>query len=75
MIYGKIWTVVKPSVGIPVFLVAVALSSFLVHYMLLSHTTWVPKFLEGKGTKTAAIEVPASLATAPTTTLVAQATK
>jgi light-harvesting protein B-800-850 alpha chain len=48
MIYGKIWCVVKPSVGIPLFLSAVAISSFLVHLMLVTHTTWVPKFLNGK---------------------------
>ena len=34
MIYGKIWCVVKPTVGIPLFLGAVAVSSFAVHYML-----------------------------------------
>ena len=31
MIYGKLWLVVKPTVGIPLFLGAVAVSSFLVH--------------------------------------------
>jgi light-harvesting protein B-800-850 alpha chain len=48
MIYGKIWLVVKPSVGIPLMLSAVAVSSFLVHYMLITHTTWLPKYYEGK---------------------------
>jgi light-harvesting protein B-800-850 alpha chain len=48
MIYGKIWCVVKPSVGIPLFLSAVAIGSFLVHVMLLTHTTWLPKYYEGK---------------------------
>jgi light-harvesting protein B-800-850 alpha chain len=47
MIYGKIWLVVKPAVGVPILLGAVAVSSFAVHYSLLTHTTWVPKFLEG----------------------------
>jgi light-harvesting protein B-800-850 alpha chain len=47
MIYGKIWCVVKPSVGVPLFLSAVAIGSFLVHLMLLTHTTWLPKFLNG----------------------------
>jgi light-harvesting protein B-800-850 alpha chain len=47
MIYGKIWCVVKPSVGVPLFLSAVAIGSFLVHLMLLTHTTWVPRFLNG----------------------------
>lgn len=58
MIYGKIWLVVKPSVGIPLMLSAVAVSSFAVHYALLTHTTWLPKYYEGgaKATKAAAVE-------------------
>jgi light-harvesting protein B-800-850 alpha chain len=66
MIYGKIWCVVKPSVGIPLMLGTVAVSSFAVHYALLTHTTWLPKYYEG-GTK-AAPQKAASL------TLVAPAT-
>jgi light-harvesting protein B-800-850 alpha chain len=54
MIYGKLWLVVKPSVGIPVFLGAVAVSSFAVHYALLTHTTWLPKYLNGGSQVTAA---------------------
>lgn len=60
MIYGKIWLVVKPSVGIPLMLSAVAVSSFAVHYALLTHTTWLPKYYEGgsKATKAAALPSP-----------------
>jgi len=47
MIYGKIWCVVKPSVGIPLFLSAVAIGSFAVHYALLTNTTWVSAYLNG----------------------------
>jgi light-harvesting protein B-800-850 alpha chain len=47
MIYGKIWLVVKPSVGIPLFLSAVAISSFAVHVALVTNTTWVKRFLNG----------------------------
>ncbi len=47
MIYGKIWCVVKPSVGIPILLGAVALGSFAVHLALLTNTTWLPKYLNG----------------------------
>lgn len=76
MIYGKLWCVVKPSTGIPLFLSAVAISSFLVHFMLLTNTTWLPKFLEGGATKTAAVEAPAGTAAAPPpTTLAAAPTK
>jgi light-harvesting protein B-800-850 alpha chain len=60
MIYGKLWLVVKPSVGVPLLLGAVAVSSFAVHYALLTHTTWLPKYYEG-GTKSA----PAKAAMAP----------
>ncbi len=64
MIYGKLWLVVKPTVGIPVFLGAVALSSFLVHYMLLTHTTWVPRFLNGPSAVVAAVDTTAPPAVA-----------
>jgi light-harvesting protein B-800-850 alpha chain len=67
MIYGKLWLVVKPTTGIPVFLGAVAISSFLVHLMLVTNTTWVKRFLEGSGTKTAAVEATTPTAAAPPT--------
>ncbi|MBU6304482.1 MAG: light-harvesting protein [Betaproteobacteria bacterium] len=55
MIYGKIWCVVKPSVGIPLFLSAVAIGSFAVHVALVTNTTWVKDFLQG-GQKTVAAQ-------------------
>jgi light-harvesting protein B-800-850 alpha chain len=60
MIYGKIWTVVNPAVGIPVFLGAVAVASFSVHLAIASNTTWVKGYLNG-GNKGAVVAV----ATAP----------
>lgn len=68
MIYGKIWLVVKPSVGIPLFLSAVAVSSFAVHYALLTHTTWMPKYYEGGAAmkKAQATADPVVAAAAPT---------
>lgn len=72
MIYGKLWLVVKPTVGIPLFLGAVALSSFLVHYMLLTHTTWLKQFLNGNApAATAAADTSTPMAGAPPTTLAA----
>lgn len=65
MIYGRIWLVVKPTVGIPVFLGAVAVGSFCVHLALLTNTTWVKKFLEGGTAKTALIETQTKVAAAP----------
>ncbi len=73
MIYGKLWLVVKPTVGIPLFLGAVAVSSFAVHYMLLTHTTWLPKYYQGGSAKTAQVETTTPVAVAPPGTVVAQA--
>ena len=47
MIYGKIWCVVKPSVGVPIIIGAVAVASFSVHLALTLNTTWVKRFLNG----------------------------
>lgn len=45
---SKMWLVVKPTVGVPLFLSAVAVGSFAVHVAVLSNTTWVADFLSGK---------------------------
>ena len=45
---AKMWLVVKPTVGVPLFLGAVAVGSFAVHVAVLSNTTWVADFLSGK---------------------------
>ncbi|MFN8830398.1 MAG: light-harvesting protein [Labrys sp. (in: a-proteobacteria)] len=56
---AKIWLVVKPTVGIPLFLGAVAVGSLYVHTQILLNTTWLPSFLEGKPvTKAAAVTTP-----------------
>ena len=57
MIYGKIWTVVKPSVGIPIILAAVAIGSFSVHLALTLNTTWVKKFLNGSAASAAVVQI------------------
>ena len=44
---GRIWCVVKPTVGLPLFLGAVTLISLLIHYSVLTHTTWFAAFLGG----------------------------
>lgn len=45
---SKIWLVVKPTVGIPLFLSAVAIGSFAVHVAVVTNTTWVGDYLSGK---------------------------
>ena len=76
MIYGKLWLVVKPTVGIPLFLGAVAVSSFAVHYMLLTHTTWLKKYYNGNTPAAAAMmeTTPTAAAAPPTTVAVATPT-
>lgn len=68
---AKIWLVVKPTVGVPLFLTAVAVGSFSVHLAVLRNTTWVSKYLDGKSkAKTAsndALTLPGSAATATVT--------
>ena len=67
MIYGKIWLVVKPSVGIPLLLTAVAVSSFAVHFTLLTHTTWLPKYYEGAAGRAAPQKTASATMAAPPT--------
>jgi light-harvesting protein B-800-850 alpha chain len=75
MIYGKLWLVVRPTVGIPLFLGAVAVGSFSVHVALLTNTTWVKKFLNGAAPAAAAAleDSTQKTAAAPPTTLVVAA--
>lgn len=55
---GRIWTVVNPSVGLPLLFGAVAVTALLVHFAVLTNTTWFAKFMNGK---TAAIETSVSI--------------
>jgi light-harvesting protein B-800-850 alpha chain len=63
---AKMWLVVKPTVGVPLFLTAVAVGSFAVHVAVLSNTSWVADFLKGKPIAggTAALEAPVEVAPA-----------
>jgi light-harvesting protein B-800-850 alpha chain len=64
---GKIWTVVSPNVGVPLFLGAVALMSFTIHFAILNNTTWVKAFFQGnaKAPMTAAAPALVAPVTAP----------
>lgn len=44
---SRMWLVVNPTIGIPVFLGGVALISFTVHFAILDNTTWFPAFFGG----------------------------
>ena len=59
---GRIWTVVKPTVGLPLFLGAVAVTSLLVHGAILTHTTWYSALYQGGKGKTALNDTSSSVA-------------
>jgi light-harvesting protein B-800-850 alpha chain len=44
---GRIWCVVKPTVGLPLFLGAVAVISLVVHFAILNNTEWFAAFMGG----------------------------
>jgi light-harvesting protein B-800-850 alpha chain len=43
--------VVKPTVGLPLFLGTVLLIALLVHFAVLSHTSWFPAYWNGSAAK------------------------
>jgi light-harvesting protein B-800-850 alpha chain len=45
---AKIWLVVNPNHGLPLLWGSVTLISLLIHFMVLSHTSWYPGFWQGK---------------------------
>ena len=68
---AKLWLVVKPTTGIPIFLSAVAIGSLAVHVAVVSNTTWVGDFLSGKemgSTDMAAVETDVKTASVPAAT-------
>ena len=44
---GRIWTVVPPSVGLPLLIGGAAVTAIIVHVAVLTHTTWYPGYWEG----------------------------
>jgi light-harvesting protein B-800-850 alpha chain len=62
---GKIWTVVKPNTGVPLFLGAVALISLTVHFAILNNTTWMAAFFQGAAKAPMTAAAPAATETAP----------
>jgi light-harvesting protein B-800-850 alpha chain len=57
---AKMWLVVSPTVGVPLFLGAVAVGSFAVHLQVVKNTSWVSDFLQGSasaGEETASMQI------------------
>ena len=47
---ARIWLVVKPTVGLPLFLGTVLIIALLVHFAVLSSTTWFSAYWQGAAT-------------------------
>jgi len=44
---GRIWCVVNPTVGLPLFLGSVAVIALLVHLALITSTDWFAAYWQG----------------------------
>jgi light-harvesting protein B-800-850 alpha chain len=56
---GRIWCVVKPTVGLPLFLGGVAVISLTVHAAVMTNTTWMADFWQGSKARRADVQAPA----------------
>jgi light-harvesting protein B-800-850 alpha chain len=57
---GKIWLVVKPTVGLPLFLGGVTVIALCVHAAILTKSDWYGAYYNGKGKAAVKAEVPAT---------------
>ncbi|WP_374332349.1 light-harvesting protein [Aestuariivirga sp.] len=53
---GRIWCVVNPTVGLPLLIGSVAVTSLVVHAEILSNTTWMSSYWQGAAAKTASAD-------------------
>lgn len=61
---GRIWCVVNPSVGLPLFLGSVALTSLAVHTSVMTNTTWMSNYWQGSARNRTAEATPAGTSVA-----------
>lgn len=57
---GRIWLYVNPSVGLPLFFLAVAAVALLVHASILTNTTWFGAYWQGSAAAAPAAAVEAA---------------
>ena len=64
---GRIWLYVSPSVGIPLFFIAIAAVALLVHASILMNTSWFGSYWEGGAAAAHSMDAaaPAAEAAAP----------
>ena len=44
----RVWLFVSPSIGIPLFFIAIMIMALMVHFAILNNTTWFKAFMQGK---------------------------
>ena len=64
---GRVWCVVNPSVGLPLLLGSVAITSLIVHASVMTHTTWMSSYWSGSWRNRTATNDGAAAAVADTT--------
>ncbi|MFM9915377.1 MAG: light-harvesting protein [Rhizobacter sp.] len=64
---GKIWRVVNPTVGVPIFLGSVVIASLVVHGGLMINTEWFGSYWNGGHKAAAAAAAKPAAALAPDT--------
>ncbi|MBB4301765.1 light-harvesting protein B-800-850 alpha chain [Rhodobium orientis] len=55
---ARIWLVVKPTVGLPLFLGGVALTALGIHVAVLAATDWYPAYWNGGPTAAQTVVAP-----------------
>jgi light-harvesting protein B-800-850 alpha chain len=55
---GRIWCVVYPTVGLPLLLGSVALTSLAVHTAVMTHTTWMSNYWQGSARPKLSMDTP-----------------
>lgn len=44
---GRLWCVVNPTIGLPLFIGGVLVTSFIVHFAILNNVEWFGAFFSG----------------------------
>ncbi len=70
---GKIWLVVNPTVGLPLFLGGVTVIALAVHAAILTKTDWYPAYYNGNTKAKPVATVPATVVAAAPAAVVAPA--
>lgn len=44
---ARIWTIVSPNVGVPVFFLVLVFTSLFIHFQVMANTPWFSEFYAG----------------------------